>query len=55
VVCFISLLWDENCLATDSSFWEPGGDAGGAGSEDCLKVNIYAPAGAKRGSNRALI
>ncbi|KAJ7099276.1 alpha/beta-hydrolase [Mycena belliarum] len=23
-----------------------GGDAGGAGSEDCLKVNIYAPAGA---------
>ncbi|KAF8150954.1 Alpha/Beta hydrolase protein [Crassisporium funariophilum] len=28
-----------------------GGDAGGAGSEDCLKVNIYAPAGAKKGSN----
>ncbi|KAJ7701126.1 Alpha/Beta hydrolase protein [Mycena rosella] len=28
------------------------GDAGGAGSEDCLKVNIYAPAGAKVGSNR---
>ncbi|EDR04100.1 uncharacterized protein LACBIDRAFT_295121 [Laccaria bicolor S238N-H82] len=28
-----------------------GGDAGGAGSEDCLKVNIYAPVGAKRGSN----
>ncbi|KAF7432971.1 hypothetical protein PC9H_004915 [Pleurotus ostreatus] len=27
-----------------------GGDAGGAGSEDCLKVNIYAPVGAKRGS-----
>ncbi|KAI9056446.1 alpha/beta-hydrolase [Trametes sanguinea] len=25
------------------------GDAGGAGSEDCLKVNIYAPAGAKDG------
>ncbi|KAI0327529.1 alpha/beta-hydrolase [Cubamyces sp. BRFM 1775] len=25
------------------------GDAGGAGSEDCLKVNIYAPAGAKAG------
>ncbi|KAH9848631.1 alpha/beta-hydrolase [Lenzites betulinus] len=23
-----------------------GGDAGGAGSEDCLKVNVYAPAGA---------
>ncbi|TCD71951.1 hypothetical protein EIP91_000083 [Steccherinum ochraceum] len=23
------------------------GDAGGAGSEDCLKVNVYAPAGAK--------
>ncbi|KAF8903688.1 alpha/beta-hydrolase [Gymnopilus junonius] len=27
------------------------GDAGGAGSEDCLKVNIYAPVGAKKGSN----
>ncbi|KAJ2934669.1 hypothetical protein H1R20_g2397, partial [Candolleomyces eurysporus] len=27
-----------------------GGDAGGAGSEDCLKVNIYAPAGATRRS-----
>ncbi|ESK95927.1 hypothetical protein Moror_956 [Moniliophthora roreri MCA 2997] len=27
------------------------GDAGGAGSEDCLKVNIYAPAGAKKGDN----
>ncbi|KAF7300838.1 Aldolase-II domain-containing protein [Mycena kentingensis (nom. inval.)] len=26
-----------------------GGDAGGAGSEDCLNVNVYAPAGAKRG------
>ncbi|KAI0767254.1 alpha/beta-hydrolase [Fomes fomentarius] len=25
------------------------GDAGGAGSEDCLKLNIYAPAGAKKG------
>ncbi|KAL7284647.1 hypothetical protein ACG7TL_001944 [Trametes sanguinea] len=25
------------------------GEAGGAGSEDCLKVNIYAPAGAKEG------
>ncbi|KIP09951.1 hypothetical protein PHLGIDRAFT_66574 [Phlebiopsis gigantea 11061_1 CR5-6] len=25
------------------------GDAGGAGSEDCLKVNVYAPAGAKKG------
>ncbi|KAI0795489.1 alpha/beta-hydrolase [Abortiporus biennis] len=24
-----------------------GGDAGGAGSEDCLKVNVYAPVGAK--------
>ncbi|KIJ63651.1 hypothetical protein HYDPIDRAFT_29443 [Hydnomerulius pinastri MD-312] len=28
-----------------------GGDAGGAGSEDCLKVNIYAPYGAKEGDN----
>ncbi|KAH9929035.1 alpha/beta-hydrolase [Epithele typhae] len=27
------------------------GDAGGAGSEDCLKLNIYAPAGAKKGDN----
>ena len=27
------------------------GDAGGAGSEDCLKVNVYAPQGAKDGSN----
>ncbi|KAF7290034.1 Aldolase-II domain-containing protein [Mycena chlorophos] len=27
------------------------GDAGGAGSEDCLKVNVYAPAGAKRGDD----
>ncbi|KAF8556605.1 alpha/beta-hydrolase [Imleria badia] len=27
------------------------GDAGGAGSEDCLKVNIYAPYGAKEGDN----
>jgi hypothetical protein len=28
------------------------GDAGGAGSEDCLKVNIYAPYGAEEGGNR---
>lgn len=28
-----------------------GGDAGGAGTEDCLKINVYAPAGAKRGDN----
>ncbi|CAL1709691.1 unnamed protein product [Somion occarium] len=26
-----------------------GGDAGGAGSEDCLKVNVYTPRGAKKG------
>ncbi|KAJ7072952.1 Alpha/Beta hydrolase protein [Mycena amicta] len=26
-----------------------GGDAGGAGSEDCLKVNVYAPADSKPG------
>ncbi|KAI0357004.1 alpha/beta-hydrolase [Trametes cingulata] len=25
------------------------GEAGGAGSEDCLKINVYAPAGAKPG------
>jgi hypothetical protein len=30
------------------------GKAGGAGSEDCLKVNIYTPSGAKKGSNRTL-
>lgn len=30
------------------------GDAGGAGSEDCLKVNVYAPAGAKPGDKRTL-
>ncbi|KAG1737486.1 Alpha/Beta hydrolase protein [Suillus paluster] len=27
------------------------GDAGGAGSEDCLKVNVYSPYGAKEGDN----
>ncbi|KAJ7719018.1 Alpha/Beta hydrolase protein [Mycena maculata] len=27
------------------------GDAGGAGTEDCLNVNIYAPAGAKAGAD----
>lgn len=27
------------------------GDHGGAGSEDCLKINIYAPVGAKEGDN----
>ncbi|KAJ3730964.1 alpha/beta-hydrolase [Lentinula guzmanii] len=27
------------------------GDAGGAGTEDCLKLNIYAPFGAKKGDN----
>ena len=32
-----------------------GGDAGGAGSEDCLKVNIYTPAGAQKGDKRMLI
>jgi len=31
------------------------GDAGGAGSEDCLKVNVYAPASAKRGDNREFV
>lgn len=29
-----------------------GRDAGGAGSEDCLKVNVYTPAGAKKRSKR---
>lgn len=28
-----------------------GGDRGGAGTEDCLKVNIYTPSNAKAGSN----
>ncbi|KAJ3906390.1 Alpha/Beta hydrolase protein [Lentinula edodes] len=27
------------------------GDAGGAGTEDCLKLNVYAPFGAKKGDN----
>ncbi|KAJ6597386.1 Alpha/Beta hydrolase protein [Mycena sp. CBHHK59/15] len=35
------------CIQGSTGF----GDAGGAGTEDCLKVNIYAPAGAKAGSN----
>lgn len=30
------------------------GDAGGAGTEDCLKLNVYAPFGAKSGDNRVL-
>jgi len=29
-----------------------GTDMGGAGSEDCLKINLYAPVGANRDSNR---
>lgn len=33
-------------------FTDVGGDAGGAGSEDCLKVNVYAPVGARKGDNR---
>ena len=28
------------------------GDMGGAGSEDCLKVNVYAPVGVKKGDMR---
>ena len=35
-----------------SEFFDLDGDAGGAGSEDCLKVNVYAPAGAKPGDKR---
>ncbi|KAE9401291.1 alpha/beta-hydrolase [Gymnopus androsaceus JB14] len=31
------------------------GDAGGAGTEDCLKVNIYAPYGAKSGDNLPIL
>ncbi|KAI0664141.1 alpha/beta-hydrolase [Cubamyces menziesii] len=27
------------------------GDAGGAGTEDCLKLNVYAPSGAEEGDN----
>jgi carboxylesterase type B len=30
-----------------------GGEAGGAGSEDCLKMNIYAPDDANKDSKRA--
>jgi hypothetical protein len=39
---------------SDTTFTQAGtgGDRGGAGSEDCLKVNIYAPSNAKAGSNR---
>lgn len=38
----------------DPTFTEAGsgGDRGGAGTEDCLKVNIYTPSKAKAGSNR---
>jgi hypothetical protein len=41
-------------LFSDTIFTQDGtgGDRGGAGSEDCLKVNIYAPSNAKAGSNR---
>ena len=37
----------------DPTFTEAGtgGDRGGAGTEDCLKVNIYTPSKAKAGSN----
>lgn len=31
-----------------------GGDAGGAGTEDCLKINVYTPIGTKSGSKREL-
>ncbi len=44
----VVVVWDVVELAF------PEGDAGGAGSEDCLKVNVYAPFGAKSGDNRAL-
>ena len=43
-VCFFLGLASTNSLD---------GDAGGAGSEDCLKVNVYAPAGAKSGDKCA--
>lgn len=33
------------------SYTTAGGDAGGAGSEDCLKINVYAPFEAKKGDN----
>lgn len=38
-------------IRTPISHRRTAGDHGGAGSEDCLKVNIYVPAGAKRGDN----
>lgn len=39
--------------SSDPTFTEAdtGGNSGGAGSEDCLKVNIYTPSKAKAGSN----
>lgn len=39
---------------TDALTPETAGDAGGAGSEDCLKVNIYTPVNATANSTRML-
>lgn len=39
-------------LLTIRRLWCSGGDAGGAGSEDCLKLNVYTPIKAKAGSKR---
>ncbi|KAI0768170.1 alpha/beta-hydrolase [Trametes elegans] len=39
--------YPEPCILGSTGF----GDLGGAGSEDCLKVNVYAPAGAQEGDD----
>jgi carboxylesterase type B len=43
--------WSTHDVLRRSPVITLGGDAGGAGSEDCLKVNIYTPYGAKEGDN----
>ena len=42
---------DKLCVHADTRY-RIDGDVGGAGSEDCLKVNVYAPVGAKKGDMR---
>ncbi|KAL0578095.1 hypothetical protein V5O48_003913 [Marasmius crinis-equi] len=39
------------CIQGPLGRGDPRIDPGGAGSEDCLNLNIYAPAGAKKGDN----
>ncbi len=51
--------WDRVCLGTAMNYNEKHsyispslGDHGGAGSEDCLKINVYTPVGVKKGAKR---